>query len=393
MRPVGKEDARLRVLTLARDAGLGSGGAEVLAYEFVRRLDREQFQPYLCTTRMPVPSRTERVASERIGLESDKIQVLALDRPSTYSIAPWRHLYRLMIRERIDIVHSHMPRASVPGTILGRLARVPIIISHEHGSILENKPVRTFLDRNVVDRWSDVVVTVSEWDRRQMIEVSGMSPDRIRVLPNGIKARSPVGTDIRGELGLRDDQPLIGVVGRLTSQKRQADAIRAVAQLNASAERRVSCVLLGEGPDDAALRTIARDLGIEDQVHLTGNRADVPDVLAALDVAVLSSIWEGAPLAVLEYMAAGAPIVATAVGGVPELIVDGVHGLLVPPRAPGQLAEAIGRLLEDPSLARRLGDAARDRQQAEFDLDVTVKRLQELYLDISRDLDRTGRRR
>jgi glycosyltransferase involved in cell wall biosynthesis len=146
--------------------------------------------------------------------------------------------------------------------------------------------------------------------------------------------------------------------------------------------RAVSCVLLGEGPDLDELRSLVVGLGLEREVLLTGNRPDVPDVLAALDVAVLSSIWEGAPLALLEYMAAGAPIVATAVGAVPELIDDGVHGLLVGARDPAALAAAIARLLDDPPLARRLGGAARARQRAEFDLGVQIERLERLYVEL-----------
>lgn len=116
---------RLRVLMLARDAGLRSGGAEVLVYEFARRLDRERFKPYLCTTRRPDPSRQERVAQETRILRTSGAEVLSLDRNSSASITPWARLYSLLVRERIDIVHAHMPRASVPGAILGGLRESP----------------------------------------------------------------------------------------------------------------------------------------------------------------------------------------------------------------------------------------------------------------------------
>jgi glycosyltransferase involved in cell wall biosynthesis len=371
----------LRVLTLARDAGLGSGGAEVLAYEFTRRLDRERFKTYLCTTRRPAPSRTVRVAAERRELEEAGIGVLALDRDHSAQVAPFSRLYTTLVRERIDIVHAHMPRASLPGTILGRLARVPVVISHEHGSTLGGKWARRLVDRTVLARLSDALVVVSEWDRRQMIEVSGVPTERIVVLPNAIEAPEPSGENVRSTFNIPPANALIGLVGRLTSQKRQSDTIRAVGMLKAQG-RAVSCVLLGEGPDLDELRSLVVGLGLEREVLLTGNRPDVPDVLAALDVAVLSSIWEGAPLALLEYMAAGAPIVATAVGAVPELIDDGVHGLLVGARDPAALAAAIARLLDDPPLARRLGGAARARQRAEFDLGVQIERLERLYVEL-----------
>jgi glycosyltransferase involved in cell wall biosynthesis len=284
-----------------------------------------------------------------------------------------------------------MPRASVPSTVLARIARVPVVISHEHGSTLDGKLVRRFLDRNVVARGSDAVVVVSRWDRHQMIDVVHMPPSRVRVVPNGIDAMAPTGHDVRAEFGVAPDRALLAVVGRLTAQKCQADLLRAVAYLKAQG-RPVSCLLVGDGPDRDALAALAGRLAIEEAIIFTGTRSDVPDVLAALDVAVLCSIWEGLPLAVMEYMAAGAPIVATAVGGVPELIDDGVHGLLVPPSDPVALAGAITRLLDDRRLAQRLGAAGRARQHAEFDLDNTVKRIEQLYLELC-PASRRGRRR
>jgi glycosyltransferase involved in cell wall biosynthesis len=144
----------------------------------------------------------------------------------------------------------------------------------------------------------------------------------------------------------------------------------------------VRCVIAGHGPDDHKLEGLIGELGLGDDVRLLGHRDDIPGVIRALDVAVLSSAYEGSPLAVMEYMACAAPIVATAVGGVPELIEDGMHGLLVEPHDPQALAAAIGRLLKDRTLASRLGQAASERQRAEFDLDIVVSRLEELYLEL-----------
>lgn len=256
-----------------------------------------------------------------------------------------------------------------------------MIISHEHGSALEDKRARTFLDRHVVARGSDMILAVSSWDRNQLIEIERIAPERIRVFRNAIETLAATGADVRAEFGVTSDQRLIGAVGRLVAEKRQADLIRAVALLKAQG-RAVCCLLVGDGPDAGALRSLARDLDVAAEVRLAGNRSDVPDVLAALDVAVLASVREGAPLALLEYMGAAAPIVATAVGGVPELITDSVHGLLVKPRDPQALASAIARLLDDEKFARRLGDAARERQQAEFTLDVAVARIEQLYEEL-----------
>jgi glycosyltransferase involved in cell wall biosynthesis len=143
-------------------------------------------------------------------------------------------------------------------------------------------------------------------------------------------------------------------------------------------------VIVGEGPEQAALRDRIAALHLTDRVLLTGFRADVADTLAAFDVAVSSSFFEGSPLAVMEYMAMGKPIVATAVGGVPDLLEDGVHGLLVPPGEPRALADGVLQLLREPTTARQLGEQARARQQSEFTMDAMVRRFEDLYDELLR---------
>lgn len=141
-------------------------------------------------------------------------------------------------------------------------------------------------------------------------------------------------------------------------------------------------MVVGHGPEQEKLQALIDELDLAEQVLLVGRRDDIADVVRSLDVAVLPSNYEGSPLTILEYMAGAAPIVASAVGGVPELIEDSVHGLLVPPGDAGALAAAMQRLLEDRELADRLGRAARERQLAHFDLDVVVGQLQDLYLEL-----------
>ncbi len=377
------------MLTLALDAGSGYGGAEKLAFEFARRLDPVRFKSYLCTIRVAFPDRQAATARDRAELAAAGVELIECNQRAAFLVAPaaWRRLYSLLARESIDVVHAHMPRASVPGAILARLARVPVIVSHEHGSALEGKPARRFLDRNVVARMSTVVLAVSEWDRRQLIELQRMPPDRIRVLPNGIASPPAAGPDLRPELGAPPGTALIGAVGRLYEQKGYDYLVRAAAALKRRG-RRFLCVIVGLGPEERRLRDLIAELAMEDEVRLIGRRGDALEVIRALDVAVLSSRWEGSPLVVMEYMALAAPIVATAVGGVPELIDDGVHGLLVPPHDPEALAAGIERLLDDRELARRLGNAARERQRAQHDLGVVVARLEQLYAQLYRQSSR-----
>ena len=372
---------RLKVLHLARDAGYGGiGGAEILVLEFARRLDPERFESFLCTTRRPEADRTALAARETADLERSGVRVLNLDRPSSASLAPWGRLWWVLVRERIDVVHTHMPRANVPGALLARAARVPVVVAHEHGSVRYADPVRRLLNRTVVGPLTDAVLAVSEWDRQRLVSEQGLPESRVRVFRNGILPLPDDLPDLRPELA-EPGTPIVGALGRLDPVKGYDTLIDAVARLRADGVR-LRCVIAGVGPDEARLRSLIHERRVGDDVALLGLREDVPALLRAFDVAVMSSRSEGAPLAIIEYMAAGVPIVATGVGGIPELIEPEVHGILVEPDDAEALAGGIRRVLEHPDRAAELAVAARARQQAEFDLDVVVRRLEELYLSL-----------
>jgi glycosyltransferase involved in cell wall biosynthesis len=383
-------DSRPRVLNLALEAGSGYGGAEKLAYELAKGIDSARFASYLCTIR--AASRAEADARDARELDGRGVQLLSLRQPGPVLLSPraWGRLYALMRGAPIDIVHAHMPRATVPGALLARAAGVSVVISHEHGSALEGKRVRAFLDREVVARLSTVMIAVSEWDRQNLIAAERIPPDLIRVLPNGVvsaKAAPSGSPALRKPSGTR----LIGAVGRLYPEKGHAGLVTAVALLRDRGYP-VHCVIVGDGPQEAELRELIDRRGLHDQVQLLGWRDDAAQIVRELDVAILCSVREGSPLAVLEYMAAGAPIVATAVGGVPELIRDGIDGVLVSADDPELLCDGIARLLDDRTLAAGLGAAARERWAAEFNLDDLVRRVERLYEEMLAGCGRANRR-
>ena len=173
-------------------------------------------------------------------------------------------------------------------------------------------------------------------------------------------------------------------VGRLQAPKDAITLVRALAAVHGSP---FETVVVGDGPDRPAVEEEVRRLGLERAVELVGERDDVPELLATADLFVLSSRSEGLPLSILEAMAAGLPVVASRVGGIPEVVVDGETGLLVPPGDPQRLADAVERLLADPSLRRRLGEAGRRRVAEHFDL----ASVQRAHLDLyRRELARSG---
>jgi glycosyltransferase involved in cell wall biosynthesis len=354
------------------DRPITTGGGERMAAVIAMRLDRARFRPYLCSSR---PLMGDTFADE---LEAADVPLLALPRRSTLDVMAWRHLHAFLRRNAIDVLHAHKFGSNLWGTIVGRMARVPVVIAHEHSWSYQGQPLRRFLDRELVGRGADAFVAVSERDRTRMVEIEGVRPQAIRLLPNGIPPLERRGTDVRAELGIPPDAFVVGTVAQLRPEKALDVLVRAAAEVGPRIPG-MHVVIAGHGPEEASLRALAVSLGVNDTVRLLGRREDVPDVLAAVDVAVCCSEFEGSPLSVMEYMAAGRPVVVTRVGGLPDLVHDGVHGLVVPPADPGALASALERLAGDPDGRGAMGAAASERQREEFALDVLVRRVEDLY--------------
>jgi glycosyltransferase involved in cell wall biosynthesis len=197
-------------------------------------------------------------------------------------------------------------------------------------------------------------------------------------MPNAIPRPRPTGRDVRAELGIPGDAPVVGTVCQLRPEKALDLLVDAAAILRAE-HPGLRVLVAGDGREEEGLRRQIERLGLQDIVLLLGTRTDVPDVIASVDVAVCCSDFEGTPLSVMEYMAGGKPVVATNVGGLPELVQHGVHGLLFERRDAEGLARAIAELLADPEARAGMGRRAQQRQRREFDLDSTVRRLEELY--------------
>jgi glycosyltransferase involved in cell wall biosynthesis len=229
-----------------------------------------------------------------------------------------------------------------------------------------------------------------------MIEIERIDPAKLIFVPNGIfSPKAPSGVDVRAELGIEPEAQVIGTVCKLRPQKALGVLVEAAGRLVGRFPQ-LRVLIVGEGPERAALVRKISELGLGETVCLLGHRGDVPDVLESLDLAVCSSDFEGTPLSVLEYMEAGLAVVATRVGGVPDLITPDVHGLLVEPRDPVELASAVAGLLDDPARAAAMGRAGRARRRAEFDISVTVREVERIYTALAAGIpaaELTGERR
>lgn len=288
----------------------------------------------------------------------------------------------LMRRASPDIVHANSSKAGVLGRLAAAVAGVPIRIFTVHGWAFAASSGAV----SVLYRWADrlmaplttLTICVAERERTSGLAARTCSEERTVVIPNAVDVGAAPLTRHAG------DPPLIVAVGRLAEPK---DALTLVRALAAVRERPFTALLVGDGPDRPSVEAEVRRLGLQDAVTLTGTRADVPGLLARADVFVLSSRSEGAPLSILEAMAAGLPVVSSRVGGVPELVAEGETGLLVPPGDPAALAAALGRLVADAGLRRRLGVAGRERAERCFD----VRRQRRAHLDCyTRELGRRG---
>jgi len=375
---------RIKVVTLV-DYLTFSGGAESLALLVATRLNPERFESIMCVSRFPAPAGLKLGDLDLAAFEQLKrteLGFLPLERRRKVELRPWIKLARFLRRERVDVLHAHKFGSNVWGTIAGRAARVPVILAHEHTWSFQGQPMRRLLDRELIARGASKIIAVSRADQRRMTEIEQIDPDRIVFIPNGVgPLPPPSGRDVRAELGIDPAAPAIGIVAVLRAQKAHDVLLRATSTLIARfPDLRV--LIAGDGPERASLERAADELGVQANVLFLGDRTDIPDVLTALDLAVSCSDFEGSPLSVMEYMDAGLPIVATAVGGVPDLIVPGVHGLLVPAQDPPALAAAIAELLSDPERARTMGARARERRREEFDIDVQVRALEALYTDL-----------
>jgi glycosyltransferase involved in cell wall biosynthesis len=361
---------RLRILFLI-DQVVDSGGAERFALGLATHLPRDRFDVWMCATRRADP---DAVAA----LEQAGVTHLHLGRRTKWDIHRFGALVALLRRQRFDILHAHMFGSNLWGTILGRACGVPVIVAHEHNWSYSGDPFRVWIDRWVIGRFATRFVAVSLANQARMVALEGIPYERIVVLPTAYVPRTGSSNrDIRSELGLAPDSLLIGVAAILRVEKALDVLLEAHAQVVRRFDR-AHLVIAGDGPCRGELQRLASKLGIDDRVHFLGRRLDIDSILRAVDVGAMSSDWEGMPLFVFECMAARTALVATSVGGLPEVVEHGRTGLLVPPRDPAALADAIAELLGDPERREQLATAAAERM-GEFTIESVARRFASLY--------------
>lgn len=364
-------DGRVRVLWLTK--GLGRGGVERLIASSIRHFDRDRFEVEVAYL---LPWKDAFVKE----IEDAGVRVHCVGREGWQSILWPLRLLQVARRQRYDIVHTHMPlSAAIARVVLGRRPR---FVHTEHNLWQRHRRPSRWANSLTLGRNRAVVAVSASVAQSINPPRAAMRRPKVEVLLHGINLNEirPVGSErerARASLGCHSDDLVIGTVGNLTRKKNQEMMLRATAILSQRVSN-VRLVLIGTGPLEESLRRLTARLRIEDRVTFLGTREDVLDLLPGLDAFCLSSQFEGLSIALVEAMATGIPCVATAVGGMPEVVEDGVSGLLVPAGATQELANALERLLRDETLRQRLAEAGRLRAAA-FDIGRAARRLQALY--------------
>ena len=294
-------------------------------------------------------------------------------------------LAALVKRLDIDIVHAHEVKSDVITYLASKIRRVPIMTTL-HGWIANNAKQRLLMaiDRQIIPRF-DCVIVVSE-QIREALRAQGVPADNMRLLHNAIVIEKYRRTGERGFLARLVGRPLQGPViasiGRISPEKGHADLIDALA-IAASRGHRVSAVLAGDGPDRSRIEEKIRTLGLSDWVHLPGYVNQPERILEESDLVVLPSHTEGLPNAALEAMVMGVPLLATRVGGTPEVVTDGETGRLVNPHSPDALACGIIDFLTNPAPWKRMAAGAREAVERQFNFRTRTRELETIYAELA----------
>ena len=366
--------APIRVLHVITN--LGIGGAERLVVSAARGLPRDRFESVICclTDRGPLAREVEAA-----GVTVHCVNAF----PGLSNPLAFARLVSIIGSVQPTIVHTHLQAPNLYGRLAACLVRVPIVVATEH-NVYTGKARRYIAVERMLARLTSALVAVSSEVQEFLGHQLRLPLARIQIIRNGVAAPQPTTEGVAAvaastaRIGAVPTQLRLATIASLTSKKGHDVLLRALALL-AGRGLCVAAVFAGDGPERERLELIAADLKLRDSVHFLGAVSNPADVLAATDIFVLPSLVEGLPLALLEAMRAGKPIVATAVGGVPEAVTSGINGLLVAPADDVALADAIGILAASPPHRAELGDQARARADRDFTEERYIGALASLY--------------
>lgn len=356
------------------------GGAERICQDILLRIDRDRFNPILLCMREPGPL-AEAVAQEGIKVYSN----LTSDK---YDFTVALRLHRIMRQEQIHALETFGSGEKLFwGRLCAKWAGVPAITSSLHKTFIKGKKHSVESLNRRLWRLNDRIIAIGEASRDYLIRYEGVPPQKVTVIYNGVdlerfKPRPPE-LRIKRELGIPEENQVVGILAVLRPEKAHQVFLESAKMISRELPN-VSFLVVGDGSERTRLEKLASELGVDRRVIFAGNRTDIPEVLSFFDVAVLCSdpYIETLPTAILEAMAMAKPVVATEVGCLREMVIEGKNGYLVPSRKPRELAEAILGLLKDRDLAQNMGGEGRRRVENLFSIERMVGKREELFEEI-----------
>ncbi len=375
-------DTPLRVMQLV--LSLAIGGTEKLVYDIVHRIDKQRVFPVICCL-----DEFGRFGEE---LKQDSFPVHHLHRAPGIDWKLIRRLADVIQQERIDVIHAHQYTPYFYGLLTSffckaRLARyVPKIVFTEHGRFYpDERKLKRYLLDPVLSLMTEEIVSISESTKASMVTYDNFPAHKIRVVYNGIdlsRFSHPLDDSVsKTSLGMSSGTPVVGIVARLDPIKNHAMLLHAFTQV-LQHKPDAHLLIVGDGPEEQRLKSLTESLRIADNVMFLGARRDVPELLHLFDVFALSSFSEGTSVTLLEAMAVGLPVVATRVGGNPEVVEDQVTGYLVPNEHREEMAEKLLKLLQNRELCQKMGTAGQQRAYAKFSLEKMVTTYTDLYVKV-----------
>ncbi len=372
--PVTSRHRRLRVVYVVPD--LGIGGAERHAVELMSRLDRSRFDPSVVC----IGGRGELFSA----LAPAGVPAIALGRTKRGAMTSLVQLVRIFRDTLPDIVIVRGYNAELLGRVAAAITRVPRVVLWMHNcDAIERRTSWRRLSDRVLDRVTDAYFGVSQRQVGYLVDELGYPEHKIRVIPNGVDPAQYDGTDHgpRGELGFGDQDLVVGILAALRPEKDHETFLEAAALIAAEVPA-ARFLVVGDGERRAHLEGAARRLGLADRVVFAGARQDVASLLRSMDVFVLSSAVECFPMALLEAMASSVPAACTSVGGIPEIVEEGITGFLVPAKDPATLGDRVIHLLRSPELRRQMGAAARAHVVQSFTIRDSVREAERAFVDL-----------